>query len=87
MGCFSMNGKNRSYLLGIVGGYLIYLAWQLFDARADTNTTMTPAARIAFIAFFVIAGVGLMVYAWRVWKKSAEEEEKEKPKEDENSLK
>ena len=82
-----INGKNRSYLLGIVGGYLMYLAWQLFDARADTNTTMTPAVRIIFIVFFTLAGAGLLVYAWFVWKDSGKEEEKQEPKQDENSLK
>ena len=81
------NGKNRSYLLGIVGAYLVYLAWQLFDARAETDTTMTPAVRYIFIALFVIAGIALAVYAVIVWKKSGEEEKQEKPKEDENSLK
>ena len=80
------SGKTRSTLLGIVGAYLIYLAYQLFEGRSETDTSMTPAARIAFIVFFAVAGAAVFVYALRVWKKSRDEEQ-EKPKEDENSLK
>ncbi len=87
-GAFLTNGKNRSYLLGIVGAYLIYLAYQLFEGRAETDTTMTPAVRYVFIALFVIAGIALAVYAVIVWKQSGKEEEKEeKPKQDETALK
>lgn len=70
-------GKTRSSLLGIVGAYLIYTAYELFQAREDTNTTMTPAVRIIFMVLFAAAGIGLLVYAVRVWKRSAEEEEKQ----------
>ena len=81
------SGKTRSTLLGVVGAYLVYLAYQLFEGRAETDTAMTPAARIAFIVFFALAGAAVMVYAVIVWKKSMKEEEQEKPKEDENTLK
>lgn len=81
------NGKTRSTLLGIVGAYLCYLAYQLFEGRAETDTAMTPTARIAFIVFFALAGAAVMVYAVVVWKKSGEEEEREKAKDDENTLK
>ena len=80
------NGKTRSSLLGVAGGYLIYLAWQLFDARNDPNTTMTTVPRILFIALFVLAGAALLIYAFRSWKNS-EKEEKENPPEDPNAMK
>ena len=81
------NAKNRSTLLGVVGAYLIYLAWQLFDGRGETDTTMAPAVRIIFTVFFVLAGAAILIYAVRVWRSSGKEEEQEKPKDDENSLK
>ncbi|MBR3107562.1 MAG: hypothetical protein IKH30_10320 [Clostridia bacterium] len=81
------SGKTRSTLLGVVGAYLVYLAYQLFEGRAETDTAMTPAARIVFIVFFALAGAAVMVYAVIVWRKSMKEEEQEKPKEDENTLK
>ena len=80
-------GKTRSSLLGIVGAYLLYTAYELFEGRGDPNTTMTPAIRILFIAFFALAGAAILVYAWRVWKNSGKEEKEEPPKEDDNTLK
>ena len=85
-----MNGKNRSYLLGVVGGYLLYLAYQLFRDRGMEDTTMTPAVRILFIVLFALTGIGLMVFAFRLWK-TADRQEKEtkesKAPEDRESLK
>ena len=84
-----MNGeKTRSCLMGIVGGYLIYTAWQLYQGRNDPETTMTIGMMILFMALFVIAGAGLMVYAVILWKKGmAEDREEKQTKEEEDGLK
>ena len=75
------NERIHSTLLGVVGAYLIYLAYQLFEKRADAS--MPPALRIVFIAFFGLAGAAVIVYAFLVWKKSrAEDEQEQQPKED-----
>ena len=71
-----MNGKNRSYILGIAGGYLLYLAYQLFENRDNPEAGMSQGVRILFIALFVLLGIGLMIYACRIWK-IADREEKE----------
>ena len=81
------NGKTRASLLGLVAAYLLYLSYELFAARADTNTTMTPAARTLFIILFVLAAVALAVYAVHVWRHSDEEERQERRRDDENTLK
>ena len=78
------NGKSRAGLLAVAAGYLLYLSWQLFEHRGDTETTMTPFMRYLFIAFFVIAAAGVGVYAFRVWKAGAKEE---KQKQDDEALK
>ncbi len=80
------NTKNRSALMGLVGAYLIYLAWQLFEGRADADTTMSPGLLIFFIAFFVLAGGAVIVYAVRLWKRSGGED-KEEDREDGDGLK
>ena len=84
-----MNGeKTRSCLMGIVGGYLIYTAWQLYQGRNDPDTTMTIGIMILFMALFVIAGIALMVYAVLLWKKGMTEDKEEKrAKEEEDGLK
>jgi len=78
--------KTSSTLFGVVGAYLVYLAYGLFRDRADPNTTMTPAVRILFMVFFALAGVGLVVYALIVWKRAMEEEKNEK-QDDPNQMK
>ncbi len=84
-----MNGeKTRSCLMGIVGGYLIYTAWQLYQGRTDPDTTMTIGMMILFMALFVVAGIALMVYAVILWKKGmTEDKEGKKTEEEENGLK
>ena len=76
--------KTRAGLMGIVAGYLLYLAWQLFEGRNDPDTTMTPAAAVLFIAFFVIAAVAVGAYALRLWKRGKKEDEE---KQDEDGVK
>ncbi len=74
--------------MGIVGGYLLYLAYQLFEGRNDPETTMTPGIMILFITLFVISGAVLLVYAIRLWKNSADGEKTERETGDDgNSLK
>ena len=80
------SGKTRSSLIGIVGCYLIYTAYQLYQGRNDPESTMPLAVMILFIVLFVGAGLALIVLAWRIWRRG-EQEEEQRPKENENSLK
>ena len=87
-GAFLKNERIHSTLLGVVGAYLIFLAYQLFEKRADADASMPPALRIVFIAFFGLAGAAVIVYAFLLWKKSPKEDGQEQPrKDDENTLK
>ena len=78
------NTKAHSSLLGLVGGYLLYLAWNLYDSMAKEESNMAPWFNILSIIFFVLAGIGVVIYAWWDWdrvnKKEAagESEEAEK---------
>ena len=78
------NKKSRAGLLAVAAGYLLYLSWQLFEHRGDTDTTMTPFMRYLFISFFVIAAAGIGVYAFLVWKAGGKEEER---KQDDEAIK
>ncbi len=77
--------KNRSTLWGLVGAYLLYLAYELFRDQSDTSMSMT--VRVLFIVLFAVAGVGLIVSALVVWKRAQEEEEKEEKPDDQDSMK
>ncbi len=81
------NGKNRASLLGVVAVYLLYLSYELFQGRNDPNTTMAPVARILFIALFVISAAGILVYAVHVWRDSKRDDDRQPPRDDQNSMK
>ena len=68
--------NNRSLLFGVVGGYLIYLAYQLMkDMIDDIPSTMPKWLIIVVSVLFAAIGVTLLVFAWKMWKKGREEPE------------
>ena len=61
-------------LYGIVGGYLLYLAYELAKNMIDNvPTTMPRWVGILAVAFFAGVGVTLLVTAWKMWKKGRED--------------
>ena len=67
----------RSSIFAIVGGYLIYMAYEILKGMIDrVPTTMPPAIQITVIVLFTGIGVTLLVFAWKVWKKGREDQDK-----------
>ncbi|MBR6321237.1 MAG: hypothetical protein IKR59_00080, partial [Lachnospiraceae bacterium] len=73
--------------LGLVAGYLLYIAYGLFQGREETDTSMTPAARYLFIALFTLSAIALLVYAFFVWKNRGKKKEDEASRDDKDSMK
>ena len=74
--------------MAAVAAYLVYTAWELFRDRNAPETSMAPWTAVLFAVLFAGAAGGMLVMAWKLWKKGGEEEKEEKArKEDENSLK
>ena len=65
----------RSGIYGVVAAFMLFTAYDLFKDRNIEETTMTPVVRIFFIAFFAIAGLALIGYAWWNWKKEENEDD------------
>ena len=67
----------RSSIFAIVGGYLIYMAYELLKNLIDNvPTTMPRFVQILFIVLFTGIGIALLVFAWKVWKKGKEDPDK-----------
>lgn len=82
----TLNKANtRSGLFAIVAIYMMKVAYDLYSARSDPDTTMTPAVRILFIVFFALAGVALLVYSVIIWNRGRKEEQQEQKKEEEEN--
>ena len=66
----------RSSLMAIAGGYVLYLAYELLKSLIDNeSTTMPRVVLILAIIFFAAAGVSLLVFAWKIWKKGREDQD------------
>ena len=79
------NQNTHAMLLALVGGYVLYIAWQLLDGLLAGRDEMPQAAAIAAIAVFTVGGIGVLWYAWKLWKDAKKQDEKEP--EDESALK
>lgn len=67
----------RSSIFAIVGGYLIYMAYEILKGMIDqVPTTMPRAVQIIVIVLFTGIGITLLVFAWKVWKKGREDQDK-----------
>ena len=80
------NAQTHATLLALVGGYVLYIAWQLFDGLQSGAEDIAPAAAIAAIVFFTVAGIAVLVYAWRVWRHAPKDGE-DSPGDENMSLK
>ena len=79
-----VNEKVHATLLALVGGYVLYLAYQLYGKFRSGTKEMPDAVFILAIAGFAAAGIAVLVFAWKTYrkaqKKAAEEtEEKQGP--------
>ena len=67
----------RSSIFAIVGAYLIYMAYEILKGMIDqVPTTMPRAVQIIVIVLFTGIGITLLVFAWKVWKKGREDQDK-----------
>ena len=62
--------------MAIAGGYIIYLAYELLKNLIDNvPTTMPRVVQILAIVLFAGAGIALLVFAWKIWKKGREDQD------------
>lgn len=73
------NQGTHAMLLALVGGYILYIAWHLLDNLLSGINDMPQAAAIAAIAVFTLAGIAVLIYAWKTWQST-------KKKDDETDL-
>lgn len=78
-----MQNKGKAVFYVIAGGYLIYLAYQLFGSRMDDGGKNYMLSLI-FSIFFVVAGAGILIYTAIMYQKmlKAEAENGDEPEDD-----
>ena len=66
----------RSSIFAVVGAYLIYMAYEMLrDMINQVPTTMPRVVQILAIVLFAGAGIALLVFAWKIWKKGREDQD------------
>ena len=68
------NEKLHSTLLALVGGYVLFLAYDIFNKYKSGAKEMSDALYIIIIIIFSLGGIAVLYYSWRVYKKSLREE-------------
>ena len=68
-----INPSMHAALLALVGGYMVYIAYQIFNKGGAADGMSMPLA-ILFTVFFALAGVSVIAYAVRLWLKDRQEQ-------------
>ena len=79
------NPNVHATLLAAVGGYILYLAWMLFEKYRDQTGEMPPVLNIIAIVVFTLGGFGTLFYAWNVYRKGRKEKPGEEDKDDQSN--
>lgn len=70
------NEKTHSALLALVGGYLLFTAWQLFqDWQKGVQDSMPETVRLVVSVLFALAGLAVLGYSWAVWRRSLKQDD------------
>lgn len=64
--------KKRSVFYGLAGIYLLYLAYELFGNLAEVSGTEHTFC-IIFSVLFAVGGVGILIFAARLFQKKEED--------------
>ena len=75
------NPSVHAMLLALVGGYILFIAWRLFDSMRSGAGEMSDALYILLTVFFALAGCGVLFYAFVTWRRA---DKAKKPEENDN---
>ena len=63
-----IQNRNRATLLAVAGGYVLYLAYEMVRDQLNGSSSMALWVCILATAFFGIAGIAVLIYAWKVFR-------------------
>ena len=68
------NEKTHSTLLALVGGYVLFLAYQIWENYRNGAGEMPDYMYIIVIVLLALGGLGAIYYAWMVYRKAVNAE-------------
>ena len=82
-----LENRNRAMLLAVVGGYIIYLAYEMMRDELAGKSTMPMWVCILFVILLGGGGIVSLFLAWKAYRKKDTEEEEKPADNDEKTLK
>ncbi len=80
------NDKVHATLLVLIGGYVIYLAYRIFENFRDGAQEMPDFLSVIVIAALALGGLGTLCYAWTVYRNSLKKEKEQIPTQEEHAV-
>ena len=68
------NEKLHSTLLALIGGYVLFLAYQIWENYRNGAGEMSDYMYIIAIILLALGGLGTIYYAWVVYRKAVRSE-------------
>lgn len=81
-----IQNRNRAMLMALVGGYVIYLAYEIMRDGLAGNTSMAMWLCVLFTILLGGAGIAVLALAWKIYR-TKDTEEGEKKTEDPDAIK
>lgn len=73
-----IQNRNRAMLIGVAGGYLVYLAYEIMRDKLAGKSTMAMWVCILFTVLMGVGGIAVLLLAWKIYK-TKDPEEPENP--------
>lgn len=63
-------------MLAVVGGYLMYMAWQMVQNTLSGNSTMSMTTTVILAAIMALLGLGAISYGIFMWYRGVKADKK-----------
>lgn len=67
------NNGAQATLFAVGGGYMMYLAYEIVRNTLNGTSDMSMTVTVITAIIMVICGIGILLYAWHLWKLSKAE--------------
>ena len=72
------NAGAHATMIAVIGGYLVYLAYQMVRDTLSGASTMSMTTTVILAGVMALCGLAVMAYGFRLWRKGeAAKKEKE----------
>jgi len=81
-----IQNRNRAMLMAVVGGYVIYLAYEIMRDELAGKSSMAMWVCILCTILLGSSGIAVLILAWKIYR-TKDSETEEEPPQDPNALK